>query len=345
MLILLAALCLGTALRAHPDVGRSSFSCRACHTRIYEEWADSTHARAFDSPVFQKKYRARGRPESCLSCHAPGAIFEAGLGRPPPARKSFREEGVGCLSCHQAGDQMVGPHRTPDAAHGTVRDAAIRSVAMCASCHAKACECTDVTPGQLHDYLHSPQRHRESCQSCHMPSIFATSVNLVRPQYPARKGRSHKIEASRDPEVLRLAMHLEAFPEGRFWHISVTNEASGHKLPGGPERSIIVETRFTDHRGLLFDHQGEWIQAKTGTRLRPAERRFYKYLLRPHYEAVETRVYYRLFDEQPRPDWILIDRVGHSFVDAPLPEGPSTLPGHPADGFPPYVSPPNLRTP
>ncbi len=338
----LALLAGAGSLLAHAT---TSFSCRACHTRIYEEWAGSSHARAFDSPVFQAKYRARGRPESCLKCHSPGSVWEHGLGRVPLARKEWKEEGVNCISCHRDGIHMVGPHDTHDAAHPTLRDGAIRSVGMCGSCHDKPCECQDHGSGQVHDYLHSPQRRRETCQSCHMPEVFASSVDLVRPTYPARKGRSHRIDASREPEVLRLAVALDARVEGKFLHVWLTNEASGHMLPGGPERALVLETVFTDRNGLEFDHEIEYLMAKTNTRIRPAETRFYRYLLKPRFEGFEIRLMHRLFENQPRADWVLIDRLDHSFVDPfPVSPRPTLLPGE-HEGIQPRFEEPSYRTP
>lgn len=348
-LVLAAGLLLqaGLPARAHgPLTNPSSISCRACHTRIYEEWASSSHARAFDSPVFQQEWQKRNRKKSCLKCHAPEGVFETGLGHVPVARRQWKGEGVSCISCHKDGGAMVGPHDTHDAAHPTIRDDAIRSVGMCASCHGSSCECTMGGEGQLHDYLHSPQRSRETCQSCHMPAVFASSVDLVQPVYPKRKGRSHMIEASRDPAVLRASMALDGFVEGRWYTVGLTNEASAHKLPGGPQRALVIETVFTDQNGLEFDHQVEYVMEKTRTRLRPAEARSWRYLLRPYYRALETRVLYRLFEEQPRPDWILVDRLAIRLDGGgPVAPSPELLPGHPSEGVPPYFAPPNLRTP
>lgn len=309
-------------------VASDSQSCKNCHTQIYQEWSRSSHANAFRSPLFQRKYKARGRPASCLGCHAPAPIYENQVGLAPPRRHHAVEEGVSCLSCHRRGEFMVGPHRTPDAAHPTIEDASLRSVGMCASCHDRPCECNSGHSGQLHDYLHAPQRARETCQSCHMPEVYRSSVDLVRPKYPARRGRSHYVEASRDPDVLRLSVRLDAKVEGRFWYLTLENATSGHMLPGGPERALVAITRFTDKRNLELDRQHEYLMARTRTRLRPAEQREYRYLLKPHFEGVETKLYYRLFEDQPFEDWLVIDRIGLRLDGkGPLPEAPTNRPG------------------
>lgn len=314
-----------------PPGAMTSFSCRACHARIFDEWAGSSHARAFDSPVFQQKYQARGRPESCRQCHTPESIWETPPGELPRPRRHHLAEGVSCMACHQHGDAQVGPHRTPDAAHPTIEDASLRGVGMCASCHDRPCECNSLelgAQGQLHDYLHAPQRARETCQSCHMPKVFDTSVSLVRPTYPERDGRSHRIEASRDPEVLRLAVRMDGILEDRYFLLSLENAASGHKLPGGPERALITITRFTDRRGMELDRVHEYVHARTRTRLRAGEHREYRYLLKPHYEGVETKLYYRLFEGQPFADWVVVDRIALRLDGrGALPEAPSDGPG------------------
>jgi hypothetical protein len=178
-----------------------------------------------------------------------------------------------------------------------------------------------------------------------MPEVFASSVDLVRPSYPARKGRSHRIEASRDPDVLRLAVKLDAFLEGRYFYISVENATTGHKLPGSAQRALIAITRFTDKRNLELDRMHEYLHAQTHTRLRAAERREYRYLLKPNYEGVETKLYYRLFEAQPLEDWVLLDRIGLRLDGkGPLPEAPSHHPGQrPLPPNPPMLDPRKVR--
>lgn len=309
----------------------SAGSCRACHRRIYDEWSESAHARSFTSPLFQRRWMESGKSQSCLSCHASRSVFETGLGVQPKARGHNALEGVNCASCHRQGEYQVGPHSTPNAAHPTIKDGAIRSVGMCASCHDTPCE---INPGgddgQVHDYLHAPQRHRETCQSCHMSRIEAKTVSLVRPFYPARTGRSHWIKASRDPEVLRKTLSLETRIEGKHLELSITNTSTAHRLPGNVERSLILETRYLDRKGLEFDRVREYLMYKTKTRLRAGETRYYEYFLKPHYEAVETKVWYRLFDDQPKSEWTLIDRVARSIHGPrPVPETPSQMPNLP----------------
>ncbi len=223
---------------------------------------------------------------------------------------------------------MVGPHRTPDAAHPTIQDATLRSVGACASCHSGPSDCEAALTGQVEQYLHAPQRSRETCQSCHMPAIMDTSVDLMRPRYPARPGRSHRIEASRDPEVLRQSVKMDGFLEGKYFHVTLENKTTGHKLPGSIGRALILVVRFTDNQGLEFTHTNEYLMGKTHTRLNPAEQREYTYLLKPKYEGVEAVLYYRLTDDQTLKEWVRLDRIGLRLDGrGPLPEPQSRQPG------------------
>lgn len=317
-----------TPIHRPEQVASTARSCRSCHQRLYDEWAGGAHAEAFLSPLFQERWRERRRPESCLQCHAPESVFERGPHRLPESRKAVLEEGVSCISCHRHGSAMVGPHRTPDAAHPTIQDATIRSVGMCASCHDGARECDSDVDGQVHAYLHSPQRARETCQSCHMPATLDTSVSLMKPTYPARRGRSHRMLASRDPEVLRLAAKMDAFVEGKYLQVTLENRTAGHQLPGSSGRALVLVVRFTDRNGLEFDRQHEYLMSRTGTRLRPGENREYRFLLKPRYEGVEAVLYYRLTERQDPRDWVRIDRVGLRLDGrGPLPEPPPLEPG------------------
>jgi hypothetical protein len=161
-----------------------------------------------------------------------------------------------------------------------------------------------------------------------MPAVLDTSVSLMKPTYPARHGRSHRMLASRDPEVLRLAVKMDGFLEGKYFHVSLENRTAGHQLPGSSGRALVLVVRYTDRQGLEFDHQHEYLMARTGTRLRPGENREYRYLLKPRYEGVEAVLYYRLTARQDPRDWVRIDRVGLRLDGrGPLPEPQYREPG------------------
>lgn len=65
--------------------------CAQCHRPHIQEWQNSTHARAFQDPVFQASWAENRKPGYCLACHATGYNPNTGL---PVA------EGVTCESCH-----------------------------------------------------------------------------------------------------------------------------------------------------------------------------------------------------------------------------------------------------
>ena len=86
----------------------SAKECRACHEKIYEEWASSSHAYASVSPMFQKfehaiNVLAKGTlGYFCMRCHAPIAT-ELGLPREAPIYTTIPAgvEGVTCIACHR----------------------------------------------------------------------------------------------------------------------------------------------------------------------------------------------------------------------------------------------------
>jgi hypothetical protein len=66
-------------------------NCVTCHLNIAKDWSDSTHAHAFDDPVFQERWDALGSPGECLLCHTTNYQHTTG---------EYDSEGVGCEACH-----------------------------------------------------------------------------------------------------------------------------------------------------------------------------------------------------------------------------------------------------
>ena len=75
--------------------------CEGCHQDIAKEWRGSLHQQAWHDPVFQKALAIE--PEAfCRGCHAPEADAS---GEPP---KAAQDVGVGCVTCHLQGSDVVG---------------------------------------------------------------------------------------------------------------------------------------------------------------------------------------------------------------------------------------------
>jgi hypothetical protein len=92
--------CLSALAFAADRVG--SESCGACHAKAYQIWRVDPHARAAQSLT-----EAQRQMPSCTICHAPELAqrsLDAAAQAPVPLQDDGRAEaGVGCESCHGAG--------------------------------------------------------------------------------------------------------------------------------------------------------------------------------------------------------------------------------------------------
>lgn len=119
-----------------PTVG--SAACASCHSAEHSAWAASAHGQA--RGLLKRKQAASGE---CLACHATPTAFVAGV-----APQSFRNEGVGCESCHGPGGEHA---QAPSAANilglgESCPECVIEGV--CTSCH---------TPQQDPDWALGPR--------------------------------------------------------------------------------------------------------------------------------------------------------------------------------------------
>ncbi len=229
--------------------------CEACHPAIVAQWESSAHRFAsFANPFYlhalQTLDELRGREATkfCAACHDPLPL-QAGVFDTAEALTSelpLADRGVTCLVCHNAvhagdgtgngdltlaraaplwpGDLSPAPRgglagilvrARPDAHVARVSPAALRTSALCGTCHEVGLP-TEVTgfrflPGfnDFDDWQRSPFSHEvalplgradeESCLSCHMPRVPAED--------PAARGGTvldHRFAAAN----LALAQHV-----------------------------------------------------------------------------------------------------------------------------------------
>ncbi|GEM_PF-349590 len=69
----------------------ASEECIGCHVNIYKEWQTSSHAHAYDDPVFLDRWNGLGNPKECLACHTTN--FQA-------FSSTYTAEGIQCEACH-----------------------------------------------------------------------------------------------------------------------------------------------------------------------------------------------------------------------------------------------------
>jgi hypothetical protein len=158
--------------------------CAQCHKPHIQEWQGSTHATAFQDPVFQQSWIQNQSPGYCLRCHATG--YNPNTGRPV-------SEGVTCESCH--GTYKEGHPSTdmmpidPAAARcGSCHETTYQEWQLsghaqrnvkCASCHAVHSQgllfptagalCATCHGDRNEDFAHSAHSQENiTCANCHM---------------------------------------------------------------------------------------------------------------------------------------------------------------------------------
>lgn len=232
--------------RGGPPIDRvvQNHACVACHAEVAREWEGSLHQRSFvDADVAVAM--AREPLPFCRSCHAPEADPKAA----PPADAAAI--GVACITCHAppkaelaAGAVLAAPRRGPpgESPHPVVRSEAFTAGAACSGCHEFA---APSSPGLMMQSTHTEHRASafadQSCQSCHMPR-------------GADGRRAHGFPASRDPTMLRAALHATAARTGEGVSVELAPAAVGHAFPTGDLfRRLSVELGYEDGDGAWVE--------------------------------------------------------------------------------------------
>lgn len=234
---------------------RTSAECGRCHTEIYAEWKQSYHGRAMSDPLF-RELSAEVNKEECIRCHAPVNLRDSGWDT-PVARSELRDEAISCLSCHQNGGNVSGPHGgMEDAPCRPVKDPdQIDVVKMCFVCHNQHDTGNEWLRGPYsHEASEPRERDIRTCLDCHMPEVERPLVQGGK----VRKGRRHTWFGGHSMKQLKKAadvdVQIEALPEGghRF-RVFVTNKGAGHAIPTDARH------RSFDTYLLLRDAQGKTI--------------------------------------------------------------------------------------
>lgn len=230
---------------------RTAAECGRCHTEIYAEWKASYHGRAMVDPLFLE-LSAEVNKEECIRCHAPVNLRDSGF-ETPIARSELREDAISCLSCHQSGRHVAGPHGGLQGACRPIQDPAQSDVVkMCFVCH------------NQHDtgneWLRGPyakeggQREEQDCLDCHMPEVERPLVV----NGPVRKGRRHTWFGGHSMAQLEKAAKLDVVVEplengGHRFKVLVTNVGAGHAIPtDARHRSFDTYILLRDEKGVLI---------------------------------------------------------------------------------------------
>ncbi|MDR4507858.1 MAG: cytochrome c family protein [Candidatus Brocadiaceae bacterium] len=246
----------------------TSARCLGCHTDIYNEWWESSHARSFTNPVFRETTNGY-QYTFCLGCHAPETIFTDKI----EFRTINSEEGVHCNSCHLYNGKLSGP--TP--AHGPHPveggNLFFKSSELCGQCHIGTFKMWQ-SSGPLND--------KKTCQDCHMPSIKRKLVqdDPWQRMYPEREGKRHTFTfqhlSNSDDALLLVSFVKVIHHEGKIGGIlEVENAGIPHSVPTGDYgyRKVAVRIELQDEEGNMMDVNEESMFVELRTALQYKEKR------------------------------------------------------------------------
>ncbi len=281
-------------------VFQSSAECRDCHQDVWNEWHGSHHQISYLNP----EVRALAddfRNKECQACHLPRPIAETGYGQRVLPRQTHPEEGVSCLTCHQAADgSIVGRNDVPSAPCKPRASPAAISVDACASCH---------NQHQTTDQWRASHYAQQgvTCNDCHMPSVERKLAGGG-----TRQGRAHRYPGAHDTEMLKKAGKLDAKAEGRDVLVSLTNVGAGHNFPTEERhRAVDLMVRFVGKDGAPGDWQRAYRfrqpyrdEPGENTQLPAGETRTVRVTAPADAVAAEVRMWYRLtpyvLDDDPK---------------------------------------------
>ena len=215
-------------------------TCGACHQQIYQEWAVSTHRRAWlDDAQFQEelaKSRGEHDPKSgdvgwlCVNCHTPniqqlpklvvglegGAINKPIYVDNPTFDKTMQLDAISCATCHVKDGVVYGPYGDTNAPHPTKRGEFLMTEQVCTSCHQAEARYPVQNLGCFfttgEEWAASPYAERgETCQSCHMPHVDRKIAEGF--DVPVRRTRRHWFGGSLIPKKPEYAKELEPLQE------------------------------------------------------------------------------------------------------------------------------------
>ena len=217
----------GPAPQARPgDRVALQDGCVGCHPAVAREWSESLHRVSASDEPYRRAFAREPLP-FCRKCHVPEATPKQ------PASPWAEAVGVGCVTCHVT--QRHGVLAT-GTAEGSPHEQGVEGVmeafagpGACAGCHEFAFP--GVAPGRPDDMQETLREHADSwardyaCADCHMPWVDEGA---------GRGHRSHRFAASRDPEMLALAVGVGARRTGAAQvELTLTPGAAGHAFPTG----------------------------------------------------------------------------------------------------------------
>lgn len=285
--------------------------CKSCHPAIWREWENSMHAKAWVDEIYQEiANQIEDRETKCDGCHAPQPLLITGVGEMPKLRNEQRTAGVSCLVCHLDADgAMHGPQASAETYfHANVTNPIYTApTTLCGTCHGQP---TVPEHDQVSSFLKSQfAEGNKSCATCHMPVVKRLQSTA---SYESIKGRKHTWRGSRSVAQLRraAALQLEIAPE----KVTVKLQSkTGHILPGGTLRTIILEAELLSPKGTERQKEQISISAEKQNRLLPNEERTYIFdtLSSAIGDTIAVRLMYQLTPKTPESEWIVMAEKNH----------------------------------
>ena len=280
--------------------------CKSCHPAIWREWENSMHAKAWVDEIYQTAAKQiADRETKCDQCHAPQPILMTGVGKMPKLRDKQREAGVTCLVCHlDAHGAMNGPPASAETYfHLNVTNPIYtKPTVLCATCHGQQ---TVPEHDQVSSFLNSKFAQGDtSCATCHMPVVTRLQSTT---SHESIKGRKHTWRGSRSVAQLKRAATLQlGYADGKV-DVKLRSR-TGHILPGGTLRIIVLEVTLIAPDGTERQKQQIPISAKHENRLLPDENRTYAFDMASAAtgDTIKARLIYQLTPDTPEPKRILM---------------------------------------
>lgn len=192
-------------LKPIPGVGKPrAENCKRCHTAIYNEWKQSTHAAALRDLQYQAELAKPSSPKwLCLNCHIPvsnqrkvlvrglrnGNVLTPVTQKNPHFDPVMRKEAITCATCHVRPDKngqsvIIGSLGSQKAPHPTRKDPHFLK-SICLRCHdpkggrlTRHLMCWFKTHDELQQGPMATKHTQQTCVSCHMPKTKRRLVPL-----------------------------------------------------------------------------------------------------------------------------------------------------------------------
>ncbi len=221
-----------------PDALAENRRCEGCHLAIAAEWRESQHKTAFTDATFQAALAIEPKA-FCRECHAPEDPDAVSANGPHTL-------GVGCVTCHLAGDVVIAADTrgVTFASHRVDRRAAFGTAAACAGCHQFPFDDVErrLTPLLMQRTVDEHELSRgaeKSCAECHMPRA-------------ADGHRSHAFASTRTQENLEEALVARATrTSATSVRIELESDGVGHRFPTGDlfrRLAVRAEVAGSDNR-------------------------------------------------------------------------------------------------